>query len=515
MFPTPALVELIENNLTRDLRAFLPELVLVGVIVLMLFARLFTRFQRVHLVPFAMIGTAFALLLAVRQWTGTEKGFTTFGGMLVYDSFAIYGRIFLLLFLFGSLVLSQLTGIPDREDSADYSTMILGSTLGMMLMTSANHLLMAFIAIEMASVPSYALAGFMKGRRSGSEAALKYVVFGASAAGVMLYGISLITAKFGTGSLPDLVQGYAAVLQSGSFDLSLAAGTMFVLVGLGFKLSVVPFHFWCPDVFHGAAAEIGAFLSVASKGAAVLLTGRFLLALDLPATAGVGLAIFAAMTMTLGNLAAFGQTNLKRLLAYSTIAHAGYLMMALSTMRPDGISAANFYIVAYLLMNLGAFAIVALVRNRTGTEEIEGYQGLLIRSPILAVTLVLFFMSLLGLPPFAGFVAKLQVFLSVYDCGARYSSAGQSGIATVYYVLLLIGAVNTVFSLAYYLRVIRVMTLESPTESTPLKTSPMVRMFVGVLAGLLVVMGLLWNPLTRASEQATASLQTIEREANR
>ena len=221
------------------------------------------------------------------------------------------------------------------------------------------------------------------------------------------------------------------MLQGGGFTPALAAGTLLFLVGLGFKLAAVPFHFWLPDVFEGAAAEVGAFLSVASKAAAVGLTARFLLTLQgggrrldptiLPRTVGLGVLVAAAVTATLGNLAALAQTNLKRLLAYSTIAHAGYMLMALATLTRDGVAAVLFYLAAYLLMNLGAFAVVAIVRNRTGAETIDACRGLLGRSPALAVALAVFLLSLLGLPPLAGFAGKFQVFAAVYEAGRDYS----------------------------------------------------------------------------------------------
>src|SRR5262249_21787140 len=263
-----------------------------------------------------------------------------------------------------------------------FHVLLLGATLGMMIMSEANHLLMTYIGVEMASLPSYGLAGFLKGRRQSSEAALKYVVYGGGASGVMVYGISLLAGKFGTAYLPDVATGYLASLQGGAgatpFDAVLVLGTLFFLIGIGFKLAAVPFHFWCPDVFEGASAEVAGFLSVASKGAALALLARFVLVL-IAGGAGVherdpratppdntrfvrylapALALAAAITATFGNLAAYVQTNLKRLLAYSTIAHAGYMMMGLATLTSEGAGAVLFYLVAYFLMNLGAFAVV-------------------------------------------------------------------------------------------------------------------------------------------------------------
>src|SRR5262245_40543674 len=312
----------LQEALGRDLTAFLPELVLCGAIVLLLLARLFPRFDGANLGWAALILTAYAFFVSFAQWRGWESydprygtgaiGFDMFSGLLVYDNFTIFLRLFLLGFTALIIWLSLMTGIPDNEDSADFFCLLLGATVGMSLMASANHLMMVFIGVEMASLPSYALAGFLKGRRRSSEAALKYVVYGGGAAGIMLYGISLIAGKYGTGYLPDVAEAFKA----GPLDPLLLLGSLFVMIGIAFKLAAVPFHFWCPDVFEGAAAEVAAFLSVASKGAALALLGRVALVTAGPepfsdATwrewARVAeyvvpvLAIFAAVTATFGN----------------------------------------------------------------------------------------------------------------------------------------------------------------------------------------------------------------------
>jgi NADH-quinone oxidoreductase subunit N len=523
MFPSPAFVTALQTELGRDLLAFLPELILCGAVVLVLFLRLFAGVARLHVGYVALAATVAAFLVALAQWRGDPNFGPTgrtelFTGLLVLDPFAAFVRLVLLGALGVVLWTGLLTGLSDREDAADFSALLLGATLGMMLMASANHLLTAFLAIEMASVPSYALAGFLKGRRRGSEAALKYVVYGASASGVMLYGISLLAGKFGTGYLPDLAQGYQAVLTSGGMDAVLVAGTLFVVVGLGFKLAAVPFHFWCPDVFEGAAAEVAAFLSVASKGAALALTARLLLGLAggsqttvlLAGSLGLLLAAIAAATATLGNLAALGQTNLQRLLAYSTIAHAGYMLMALVPLSAAGAGAVLFYLVAYLLMNLGAFACVALLRNQTGSVELADCAGLVYRQPLLVVTLTLFLLSLLGLPPLAGFAAKFQVFSVLFDTG-RTSSVAFPMLAYTFYGLLALAALNTVISAAYYLKVLRVMILDAPprghhaTSARPITAGP--ALLVTLLAGLVVAAGVLWGPLSRAADRAAEPLR--------
>jgi NADH-quinone oxidoreductase subunit N len=530
MFPNSAFINQTQADLGRDLTAFAPELILCGAIVLLLLLRLVDGLSRRHFGYLAVAAAAAALIVSICQWRGTsccdpgaDQKLQIFTGMLIYDRFGIFVRMFLLAFVTLVLVLGLLTGIPDRDDAADFSTLLLGSTLGMMMMAAANHLLMVFIAIEMASVPSYALAGFLKGRKQGSEAALKYVVYGASASGIMLYGISLLAGRFGTGYLPDLAIGYQAVVLSHGLDAVLVAGTLLFIVGLGFKLAAVPFHFWCPDVFEGAAAEVAAFLSVASKGAALALTARVFINLAGPPayepfmlirnSLGVVLAVIAAITATFGNLAALGQTNLKRLLAYSTIAHAGYMLMALAPLSAAGAGAVLVYLAAYLLMNLGAFACVAFLRNLTGSEDLSRMSGMIYRSPFLVVTFALFLLSLLGLPPLAGFAAKFQVFALLFDSG-RQNATTFPNLEYLYYGLLIVAGLNTVVSAGYYLKVLRVMVLDAPPENEPeLPSAAGPIVFTSALAGLVVVAFMFWNPLNDASRQGAESLEPKSRPA--
>ncbi|HVL13256.1 MAG TPA: proton-conducting transporter membrane subunit, partial [Gemmata sp.] len=346
--------------------------------------------------------------------------------------------------------------------------------------------------------------------KTGSEAALKYVVYGAGASGVMLYGITLLAGTFGSAYLPDVVAGVSAR----GLDLPVLAGLTLVFVGLGFKLAAVPFHFWCPDVFEGAAAEVAGFLSVASKAAAVALTTRLVLTLQaklggwsVPESLGVLVGVVGAITVTFGNLAACGQTNLKRLLAYSTIAHAGYMLLAVAMCNTAGAAAVLYYLAAYVVMNLGAFAVVALVRNATGGETLAAFRGLAVRSPVLAVTMTVFLLSLLGLPPLAGFAGKFQVFEAVYDGARAANAAGRANLGAFFYVLLGVGALNTALSAYYYLRVVRAMLLEDSDGAAPIRTSPAAAVYLVALALALVALGVLWNPLTAAAGRAVAAFE--------
>lgn len=519
------LLHSVYSDTTHSVRSFAPELMLCGTIVLMLLLRLFSagpRSQRfiawiVSWLP--LVGTLIALYLAApwQHLNGDElvgRG-EIFTGLLLYDPLTIYIRAFLLFFAAVFVVFTQLTGIFARDDAGDFFTLVLGATLGMSLMASANHLLMIFLAVEMASVPSYALAGLRRDQRHGSEAAIKYAVYGAGAAGVMLYGISLLAGVIGSAHLPTMAVNLSQMIDSGaasSSAMTLVLGGLMLSVGLAFKLSAVPFHFWCPDVFEGATAEVAAFLSVASKGAALALLVRVVVAFsiapatpadetvavvetpgqsqvhvaayadaDAPAqttssedlTAALDpvrrfmaavVAILAAVTCTFGNLAAYGQTNIKRLLAYSTIAHAGYMMMPVAAvatlagthpvLAEEAVSALAFYIGTYLFMNLGAFAIVAFVRDAMHSEEIADYAGMIRCSPTVTICLTTILLSLLGLPPLAGFVAKFAAFRAL--------------VTADLWVLLAIGGINTVISLFYYLRVIKTMTLDpEPADRLP------------------------------------------------
>jgi NADH-quinone oxidoreductase subunit N len=518
--------EAMRDTLGASLPGFRPELALAATIVLVLLCRMLPVLRLLDSGLVAFGGVLFALWYAWSDLRVVTTGVASFprqeifGGLLVFDAFTAYLRLLLTGFLAIYIPFTKSSGIPDREDGADFYTLVLGATLGMCLMASANHLLMVFMAVEMASVPSYALAGLLKGRKASSEAALKYAVYGAGAAGVMLYGISLLAGVLGTCHLPTMARELARVVDAGGGTPAgtvwvLALGGLMLAAGLAFKLSAVPFHFWCPDVFEGAAAEVGAFLSVASKAAAVALLARVSFGLGVPeAAAGVVepsttrhfivcvIAVMAAATCTLGNLAAYGQTNMKRLLAYSTIAHAGYLMMSVAAAvalvgvdragARDAVAAAAFYLGTYLFMNLGAFAIVALLRNNLRSEEIASYAGLVRTSPGIVVAMAVVLVSLIGLPPLAGFVAKFLVFSSL-------AQAIQAGAERQLMLLLLVlGGLNTVISLFYYLRVLKVMTFDPPAETRFVGDVPVVSLPGAVVTAVVVpvvLLGLFWSGL--------------------
>lgn len=561
---------LITNTLDTSLPLFKPELALCGTIVVMLLVRVFKGGELIPPFLLALIGSITALCFALptegfASWQTLERQ-ELFTGMLVYDTLTAFIRVFLLIFAVLFIILSRLTGIATPKDSQDYYCLVLGSTLGMCLMASSNHLMMLFMSVEMASVPSYVLAGIVKGRQRSSEAALKYAVYGAGTAGVMLYGISLLAGVLGTVHIPTLAIELAALdipnlLTSGDGRLKvmvLVLGGLMLGVGLAFKLSAVPFHFWCPDVFEGASAEVDAFLSVASKAAAMVLLLRVGLGMGLapdttpveaPATVAALVAnaenstpthkavlanqvdtqpeatdvgggplspvrrffvilvsIVAVVTCTFGNLAAYGQTNIKRMFAYSTIAHAGFMMMAIAAAvalagrdapeAREAVSALLLYIAIYLFMNLSAFAVIAFLRNAMHSEEIADYAGLVRSAPLAAVLMTIVLISLIGLPPLAGFWPKLRVLQSLYITGGPLMMS-----------VFVVAALNTAISLVYYLRVAKVMCIDpEPDSRGPVTLGFLPAAFVFVVSVPVIIFGLLPNALASWTDLAVSQL---------
>lgn len=510
-FPSPSLL--------GDLLALTPEITLILTMTVLLVLRLFPSFDRWHLGYVSLIACGVAWLVSSLQWlsfplANAPIAHDLFSGMLVVDGLSAFSRMLILGAATLTILLTVLSKVPDQEDSADFHVLLLGGTLGMCLMTMAQHFFMIYVAIEIASVPSYVLAGFLKGKRQGSEAALKYVVYGGAASGMLLYGISLLCGRLGTGYLPDVCISLHTLLQSGGLDALYWVALSFILLGLAFKLSLVPMHFWCPDVFAGAAAEVGAFLSIVSKAAAVVLMGRIILLFmggvpgltvtnihawsHLAPSLSLVLAVVAAVTCTWGNLAAYPQTDLKRFWAYSTIAHAGYLLMPLATLTREGLAASLVYLVPYMVMNLGVFAIVCFVRNTTHREDVAALAGLGSRSQAVAIALGIFVIGLVGLPPLAGFLGKYEVFVVLYQQGQKQQQP-------VLYVLLAIAVLNTVISLGYYGRLLKVAWFDPPAQDVPLEIPFRQRFFVVALALLIVVGIFFWDVLTTWGTQIAVS----------
>jgi NADH-quinone oxidoreductase subunit N len=431
--------------------------------------------------------------------SGGERATTTvglFGGLLAFDPMATFFKIFFILTaLVVGIVAMRAKDALDYDgggrESAEFYTLVLTTTLGMCLMASSTDLLSAFLSLEMVSIMSYILSGFRRQSRQSSEASLKYVIYGGVASGVMLYGMSLLYGLAGATSFAAVRAAVAATPATGTVILAV----VLCLAGFGYKIASVPFHMWCPDVYQGAPTPVTAFLSVGPKAAGFALLIRFFSG-ALPNEIGSGLAsttpwpmligIIAMATMTLGNFTALVQTNLKRLFAYSSIAHAGYLLLGLCAGGDDGNRAILIYLVTYFFMNLGAFTVIMAISDAGLGEDLSDYRGLGRRAPLAAVTMVIFLCSLTGLPPFAGFFGKVYLF---------YALVAKGGAWLV--TLALVGLINSAISLYYYARVFKAMYFEEPAVETPLAL-PRVHVATMVLMALpTAALFIAWSPLVR------------------
>ena len=445
----------------ESLLYFIPEILLVVFAAAVIILDLIVRARESDKVAYlALVGlgcSLIAILISISIFKIDEPIYLFFG-MIRLDKFAIFFKILLILATSATILFSLRSEELDVKLKGEYYALLLAVTFGMFLMASSTNLLMIFISLETVSLTSYILAGFLTHSPRSSEAAFKYITYGAVASGTMLFGLSLIFGMTGTGDLAQISEQLPAVLASGEVTaLGLLIAITFILAGVGYKIASVPFHMWSPDVYEGAPIPITAFLSVASKAAGFALFLRFFYSgfgaqgiLD-TVDWGFLLAIVSALTMTIGNLAALPQRNVKRLLAYSSIAHGGYLLMGGVLLTPDGLSAILFYLIVYLFMNLGAFYVVILVANDSGSEMIEGYRGLSSRSPLVAGAMMIFLVSLTGIPPFAGFFGKFFLFKAVISEG--------------FYWLAFVGLLNSVISLYYYARIMKAMYFESAEDS--------------------------------------------------
>ena len=441
---------------------FSPEILLVifaaAVIILDLVVK---NRESVAVAHLALVGClcTLAAVLFIHFSFGKEEPISLFLGMIQLDVFSTFFKVLLLLATTATILFSLRSEELDERLKGEYYALLLAITLGMFLMASATNLLMIFISLETVSLTSYILAGFLTHSPRSSEAAFKYITYGAVASGTMLFGLSLLFGMAGTGDLTQIGGQLTELLASGEVSsLTVLIAITFVLAGIGYKIASVPFHMWSPDVYEGAPIPITAFLSVASKSAGFALFIRFFYT-GFGSTGLMGsvdwpfmLAIVSALTMTVGNLAALPQQNVKRLLAYSSIAHGGYLLMGGVLLTSEGVGAILFYLIVYLFMNLGAFYVVVLVANEIGSETIDGYRGLGSRAPLIAVAMVIFLASLTGIPPLAGFFGKWLLFTAVLEQG--------------YYWLALVGLLNSVVSLYYYARIFKAMYFEDAGEDT-------------------------------------------------
>lgn len=435
-------------------------------------------------------GIAIIMVLSLVLGLPEDDGYLLWGGMLRHDWISF---VFKMVFLFGAAVTSLFAmDVDSLGKRGEFYLLLLVSTIGMTLMASAADLIMLYLAIETTSIPLYILAGFFKQEERSTEAGFKYLLFGAMTSAIMLYGFSLLFGFTGETNLYAI----ASIISAGNINLViLVLSILLVLVGFGFKISAFPLHFWAPDVYEGAPTPVAGFLSTASKAAGFAVIMRVLLVTFGAASENWGLllAIVAAITMTVGNVIALAQKNIKRLLAYSSIAHAGYIMIGVVAISEFGVSAAVFYLIVYLLTNLAAFGIVAAFSRVSGSDEIEAFNGLSRRSPWLAMAMLVAFLSLAGMPPFGGFIVKVLVFASAVDAGLIW--------------LAFVGVLNSIVGLYYYLVVLKhVYLFRSDEEDKPVPVTRPYAIALTVLSLSILVIGFLFTPWVNLTGVAAKAL---------
>ena len=500
------MITLILPNLSSDLLAILPEISLaLTLVAIVVFDLIFNKSKR--FLPFiSLVGLVITFAFVVLQFGDPKSAFSVTGNnsFLSLDNFSSFFKILILIttafIVLFSMSSQEVNSCPDRH--GEYYALIFGMVIGMFFMVSANDLILIYLSLELLSLSSYVLAGFVKTSVRNSEASLKYIIYGSASSGIMLFGISILYGITGSTNLHEI----NSLLQFPSAtQLTFLMSILMIFAGIGFKISIVPFHFWTPDVYEGAPISITAFLSVASKAAGFAVLIRFLKITFAQGLDKSGywqmlsyidwqmlLVVFSIITMTFGNFAALWQDNIKRMLAYSSIAHAGYLMLGVAVLSDQGLMAVLVYFSVYLFMNLGAFYVVMLIANKINSEEIDDYKGIGYSLPLLGTALGIFLVSLTGLPPTAGFVGKLYLFIALVD----------ANMITVAIIALL----NTVVSLYYYIRVLKAMFLVRSEKTVEIHLSPLNYIVIFLLAAPVLILGVYFTPLVNIAKESVQLL---------
>ena len=450
----------------------MPSLVIVSTMLIVLVFDMFDAISKKVLGWITIVGTGIALVVSIQLLQdGTNE--TQFNDMFRIDGYSLFFNIiFLVSTILVALISLSYLGRDDRKQGP-YYILILLATLGMMLMAAGNELIIVFLGLELMSLSLYVLAGYFRDNPASSEAGMKYLLLGAFASAFFLYGIALIYGATGTTSIPEI----ADYLTAESKSPLLFAGVFLLIVGFGFKVAIVPFHQWAPDVYEGAPTTIAAFISAGPKAAGFAAFLRiFMEALpDITSEWNMILVLLAMLTMTVGNVIAIAQTNIKRMLAYSSIAHAGYVLIGLAAANSEGTASAIMYLLIYCVMNIGAFGAVILARTADGESlMISDYAGLGFKKPLLGMFMSLMLLSLAGFPPTAGFVGKFYIFKSAVGAGHIW--------------LVIVGAINTAISAFYYLRVVVTMYMREPEEEFEFNPYPSTLVIGLVLAAIGVLL---------------------------
>ncbi len=475
----------------------LPEIFLAGVIMLLLMFGVFQKgglkdndpatFRIISMLSVVTLLLAVFLLIPV-----AGARLVTFADMFVTDNFAVFTKALVLVAAALGIIMSRDFMEKHHVARFEYPILIVFATLGMMLMISANDLISLYVGLELQSLSLYVLAAIQRDDSRATEAGLKYFVLGAVASGLLLYGASLVYGFTGTTNFDVLA---ALFVNGGDVSTGLVVGIVFILAGLAFKVSAVPFHMWTPDVYEGAPTPVTAFFAVAPKIAALALFVRVMVGPfgDLTAQWQQVVVLISVLSMVLGSLAAINQRNIKRLMAYSSIGHVGYALVGLAAGTEEGTRGVLIYLAIYLVMNVGTFAcILCMQRGGRMVEAIDDLAGLGKTHPMLAATLVVFMFSLAGIPPLAGFFGKLYVFLAAIEAGL--------------FALAIIGVVTSVIGAFYYLRIVKVMYFDDPLDSLDGPIGRDLSLVIGATSVIVLLFFVYPTPVLTGAASAAASL---------
>ena len=470
---------------------FLPEFLLTGVAFGVLGIDLFLSRERKSYLPWiALVGLVAVLVISLSYMWGRNTDL--YDGLFLIDNFSLFFKAFFLV-LGVLVVLSSVDYVKKHlSHPGEYYGILMFSILGMMLMAASGELLTAYISLELLSFSLYVLVSFGRNNPKSNEAGIKYILLGAFASALMLYGISQVYGMLGTTRFSEIAQ--ALSFQPDPLNPAVLVGLALIVAGLGFKVAAVPFHMWAPDVYEGAPTPITAYLAVGSKAAAFALILRLFAEAFMPAIDDwqIILVILAALTMTVGNLVALAQHNIKRMLAYSSVGHVGYLLLGVAALSPLASDGVIFHLAGYGVTNLAAFLCVIIFYNSTNREDIADFAGLADRAPYLAMAFAVSLFSLAGLPFFAGFTTKFYLFTAAAEGGLLW--------------LVGLAIVNSLISLYYYLMVIKRMYMEPALEDAPVKTTVVSGGVLALLVLGVVVLGVYPGPLVEAIQGATAAI---------
>ncbi len=468
-----------------DISPIIPEITMTAIALIVLLLDLIVRRKEI-LAAVSIGGVAIVALMLINGYG------VTFGGMFISDGYSTFFKLIFFINVVLTVMISVKYIVIEKVNYGEYYSLILFSTIGMMLMASAGDLIVLYLGLELMALSTYVLAGFVRHNVKSNEAALKYLLLGAFSSAFLLYGISLIYGLTATTNLNEIALFISETGLTGNLALTLSI--IFFVVAFGFKIAAVPFHMWAPDVYEGAPTSITAFMSVGPKAAGFAVLGRVFMAAFVSASVDWSTILIpvAILTMALGNIAALSQTNIKRMLAYSSIAHAGYALLGIIAASNEGLASMMNYMMIYAFMNIGAFAVIIMLRSEGFRgEDITDYEGLSKTHPMASALMLIFMFSLTGIPPTAGFIGKLYLFMSAINAGYTW--------------LVIVAVIFSGISAFFYLRIVMYMYMREPKEAVSLTTTKTVGIALGVTVVAVLAIGVFPSFLIDFAREAIAA----------